>query len=218
MTAIVAVRTPDGVAIFSDGAVCDGQGVMDGVSTKPIVLPHLPAVLALRCGLPVHDAAARAADARYGNFDQLLAEFLPVLKAEMDAMPEEEFGPLGRDLDGILAGWSLERERPELYLIREGDVSGLPWGLVEAPLVVMPMDAEVAGSLASEGIDLRHPDITNIEPWGVSVMEKMRGRYPVGGFIQLTALTREMTISRIVLRWPDRLGDRLAMPETAEAA
>lgn len=97
MTAIVAVRTPDGVAIFSDGAVCDGQGVMDGVSTKPIVLPHLPAVLALRCGLPVHDAAARAADARYGNFDQLLAEFLPVLKAEMDAMPEEEFGPLGMD-------------------------------------------------------------------------------------------------------------------------
>lgn len=219
MTAIVAVRMPDGVAIFTDGAVCDSQGVMDGVSTKPLLLPHLPAVLALRCGLPVHDAAARAADARYGNFDQLLSEFLPVLKAEIDSRSDEECGPFGRDLDGVLGGWSKERERAELYLVRQApEDANLPWELVEATQTFMPMDAEVAGALAAQGIDLGRPDIATIEPWGVSVMQGMRGRYPVGAFVQLTVVTREVTVNRIAYRWPDRLGDRLAMPETAEAA
>ncbi|MGY2806391.1 hypothetical protein [Bradyrhizobium sp. USDA 4506] len=84
-----------------------------------------------------------------------------------------------------------------------------------AGFLPLPCDRRLLG-LIQERLEGKHPDAIDPEVDGLAVLELQRANPHqedgdfcyVGGFAQLTTVTREAVTSRIIHRWPDKVGEK----------
>lgn len=124
---------------------------------------------------------------------------------------------LGPDFEIVVAGMS-ETAGPSAYLVASHDRFGEPWAVIDlSGLTVLPNDPELheraLNIAAGRGADAIDP----IKD-GLAIMEAQRAHPQlsngdtcyVGGFAQLTTIDATGVHSRVIHRWPDTVGEKVA--------
>jgi len=223
MTAINVIRQKAAVHILTDGAAySEAYDFAFGIS-KIWPLPHLNAAVAVR-GPALFAALAAHVIAMSGTtYDEMKNCAGAALR---EAMPQ--FGDLGGlcshgpDFEVIVAGWS-ETQGADSYIVgSHGYHSGVaPWTVVPLGEVsLLPGDPEIH----HEFVKVFHlgTSAEDLDPArdGLRIMQIQRGaniKMPngksaliVGAFAQLTTITPGMITTRIVHRWSDVIGHKIA--------
>jgi hypothetical protein len=171
-------------------------------------------------GTPTRLDNRRRRLSRFATFDDLAdgfaAMFLQITNIHAKVLGRADHP----DMELIVGGWSSERDCAELYIIHNHDKSGLSaWTLT--PVLsgyVSPCDEALIGRLRSDGIDIASDDF-DASTDGLRVMQSQRDRkwdyghgtiMAVGGFCQLTTLTRNAITTKILHRWSDAIGERIS--------
>jgi hypothetical protein len=197
VTAINVIRFPNEVHVATDGLSYTGRGPGPLIS-KVVVIAHLPLVVAVS-GSAL--AAAYFADhfqLRFRSFDHLVDEIEDVYpglhgryRLELQALGDDDPNTIV-----ILAGWSAKRGQAEAYAMGAADEGGLvPFklgpiqGMVGLPPPPMKPHCELRRATVKADI--------------VAMMEVQREMGPdkIGGFIQLTTVTKDAVTQRILKRW-----------------
>jgi hypothetical protein len=229
MTAINTICTDQAVHICTDGASYLPDGRVMAIGTKVFTAPNLPMALAVRgpAGAAFH--LGPALTWRQESFDGVVCtieETLPVVFSQY----VKQFD-CGGEAEIILTGWSEYHGRCAAYFIRTHDwtppatVRNL-WGrehcvelttLTPLPFRLVKLGAFAAfPSVAVDDLGERQ-----IGRRMLQVMEAQRALdlcdfelestgHVVGGFAQLTTITRDAISQRIIHRWPDRVGMKIA--------
>jgi hypothetical protein len=207
MTAINVLRLPAAIHIVSDGlAVSAEHGTT--LTTKTFAMPHLNAAIAARGSglLPALMAAGLSAASSYADLRRnaasaarnLFASYSPLL-AKSDA---------GLSCEIIVAGWP--NDGPDAFALSSADLAvGDAWAVVPIDeMMLAPSTPEIMELVQASFGGLPAHQIAAVD-FAVGSMEIQRRLCPeakVGGFVQLTTINRAMITTRIVHRWPDRLG------------
>ena len=235
MTAINIVIKSDSIVIMTDGVWYDSKGVVASIAPKVHLLPHIGAVVGVRGGGSqlannfiefIHKGKTAPS-----NFDELVVLAGMAIKHIHSMMVAHGlFFDDSPDMDFVLCGWSLSKRTFESYVIptahRDGfDEAGVkPFianRLPEIAIVPVPGAAEYSAAGWTEPEDTH-----SFDPMvhGIQLMEAQRlvvgpmdngaGKTGamgsgVGGFLQLTTITRDEIASRIIHRWPDKIGERI---------
>ena len=201
MSVINCIRNEEGLSIFTDGAVYDHDGVVVGIISKILLLPHAPAAVSFR-GMSSLLPKLSAIACRCLTFEALLTAVQ--VNAQMICV----------DSEVMLAGYSRTRGVFEIYLLPGHD----NYASVGFPALVLTRMAhncflpgpnpEIAKQI---GWDLPTMEAFDADRDGINLMEcqrrdRQRYGYCVGGFIQRTDITRIGIKSRIVKWWPDEVG------------
>jgi hypothetical protein len=235
MTAINVITQRDRMIIMTDGAWYDASGVVTSISPKVHLLAHIGAVVAVRGG--GSQLASNVIEfvtkgrAAASNFDELVVLGTVSIKHIHEMMMAQGlFFDDSPDMDFVLCGWSPSKSAFEAYVIptahrAEFDAAGVksftPNRVPDIGFVPVPSPAEFAA------VGWTDPESVNaFDPFthGVRLMEAQRlvvgamdngaGKngvtgHGVGGFVQLTTITREAIETRIIHRWPDKIGERI---------
>jgi len=227
MTAINVFIRPDAVHVLTDGAGYAPDGRLLTIEQKVIPLASLSVVLAARGIIGLLHLYAEQISKSFTTFDGLVegvtAEVWKVIEHS-----QGKFSPgiLEAHFDLIIAGWSERRDRAEMYLLCNHDTYGIPaWELAQADDgYISPGSEELFARLRARGVDVFEK--LDPETDGLRIIEEQRGMtWPpaaggepirvVGGFCQLTTVRRDEITTRILKRWPDRIGERIdAIRET----
>lgn len=246
MTALAVACLPDhGVIIVSDGAGYDDRGVVRSLKSKIEIYPEKLCVIGCR-GLWMANVYLKLflTPRNVPTFQELIDQ-LPDVARELHQHTVESF-PKNPDFSFVVAGWSPERERFEAYSIAsiddtvdvfdgQGnkeetvaafDLQPLSW-LHMAPMPTGEAAArfgfvfpdQLRPPAAGETFDLAEYLIRCVcacraEPQAATADG---GKFcAVGGFLQVTILKRDSIETRIVHRWPDRVGE-LMDPTSGDA-
>lgn len=125
----------------------------------------------------------------------------------------------GATFDLVVAGLSSSRG-PDSFLICDHDrYGGAAWSVIPlGPVCIAPADEETLARMALTEAELAG-DIDPVED-GLRIIEAQRHckaiqgeetepSYGVGGFAQLTTVRAGEITTRILRRWPDRIGEKL---------
>ncbi|MGE0524379.1 MAG: hypothetical protein AB7O60_15265 [Variibacter sp.] len=223
MSALNVFVTPDAVHLWTDGAGYDADGTLLSIEQKIAINGAMPAVIASRGSVLFLALLAEEAKNRHSTFDGLVGGAIDLVRTltEMQAAPILA-ACCAKELDFCFAGWSAERGRPEAYLLYNHETCGLPrWQMIPIPSgagMIQPSDDALLARLRNRGFD---PAGGAFDPvaHGAGIMREQRfpfrrpdGReiVAVGGFAQHTMLTRDAITTRVVERWPDRVGEKIA--------
>lgn len=234
MTAFAMIRLDDRIVIAADGAMYMPGGQIAAFGSKILQLPHISA--ALVCAGP--SFLLRYLNLKLGAnlscFDDLLCEAPEALHyAYEDFESDIEWkSPFYMGL----CGYSVERERFESYYLRSVDreesgafsLPGAAWELMPAPMAfAMPWPSDEACrrvlliTPVNEGYAF-DPEILAIKVIGASRFAASDGLHGegygvhlVGGFIEMVTIRKDLALSQIVHRWPDRIGEAID-PEDGE--
>lgn len=216
MSACNIVKTNDAVHMFTDAASYYGDGTLGAVSQKVSILAHLNCAISCRGPAGFLDGFVQAANAAYASFDEFVESFALAV-GNVYAIDEELWAgcATGPEVEVFLAGWSESRGQPEAYVVCSHDLHGPAWTLLPlGPIAIAPYDEALAERLG------RISPSENIIDIGVAIMEQQRlvrgqhaGTGPtvagVGGFCQLSTVTRDGIWTGVVKRWPDQVGEPL---------
>lgn len=177
-------------------------------------MPHLNAVLVMR-GASDADAAFQTTIASlFTSFDHLAFGLEQATRELMAARPDIFDGEIPFQL--YACGWSEYHNAGRVIGILQGetlevqDLAGntSPWG------------DGIARRLALQGISDATSDDFDPVRNGVALMEAQRAElivpagwgacHTVRGFAQLTTITRDCITTRVLKRWPDQIGQRIA--------
>lgn len=235
MTAINIIHQTDRIHIMSDAVWYAPDGVVKRLAPKVHLLPHVVSVIASRGGgsqlANMFVEFICKGETPVSDFDELVVVGgMAVEKIHSMMASNGLFFDDSPDMDLIFCGWSPQKRAFESYVIptahRDGfDEAGVkpfvPNRLPEIAIVPVPGAAEftAAGWTEPESADSFDP-MTH----GVRLMEAQRlvvgpmdngaGKngvmgHGVGGFLQLTTITRDEIASRVIHRWPDKIGERI---------
>ncbi|MCJ2078785.1 hypothetical protein MKK68_24615 [Methylobacterium sp. E-016] len=217
MTALNCFVTPEAVNISTDGAGYLMDGTPRGQGQKVALLAHLPAVIAVRGASAFVHMLGASISAHFLAFDDLLPE-APALfrgvrrqyRREMELRGLADIAP--REAEFVIAGFSTARDRVEAYgMHSKAWNGGEPWALVPiSEGALSPVDDQVMADFDAIVDRIGDPRLMP-EAAAVQIMESQRSRpfvledgkkvVGVGGFCQLTTLTRAGITSRILKRW-----------------
>ena len=183
MTAIFIIRQREACHMLTDGASVGADGRVSGILAKAMPLPHLGVAVALR-----------------GTVDMLAQVPLLGLAPDIETLRLRAEGA-ARAVEGQV----------EVYVA----------GLDACFAVTQAAVQDIQGFALTPSSDAIYADLgflwdrppDDVEPAidGVKVFEILRRhRVPgasVGGFVQITTVTRDAIATRIVHRWSDRVGD-----------
>jgi hypothetical protein len=221
MSAINVFLDPAAAHIVTDGALYERDGTLVAAGQKVATFAHLPAAIAVRGASSFLPLLSIEINASARSFDELLE--IIVAKAEAvfavcAAMPgQARF----KSVDVILAGWSETRECAEAYGLFNYPAHGAPsWQLV--PLeggLVSPGDYAFHKGIQAAGIDPLAADFDAATD-GLRIVQAQRARawpitgtaetaHIVGAFAQLTTVTQDAITTRILERWPDKMGQKI---------
>jgi len=227
MSAINTVIQADSVHLICDGASYDADGRLVSVGPKMQMLPHLNAAVACRGPRASVPLFADLLSAAASTYDELKAE-APTFLRELRPMLDATFAhcELGADFDVVIAGIS-ESDGPDAYLICSHERYGVqPWTVVQfAGLAMMPADAATQARVFASIPD--NVDLVDPERDGRIILEAQRV-FPidhggdrsfvgVGGFAQLTSITRDGISTRVIHRWPDEIGEPIGASDILAA-
>lgn len=215
MSAVNIFLFADRIDVWTDGACYDAGGLLVERASKVGFLPHLSGIVATRGPAIATPLLAHYLGAKFETFDDLADQFGEALASIVDqSAPAFEDCDHGPAFEAYLAGWRQEGP-PEAYRstsLQPGRVERLPG------ITVAPGDQAIFERMKQEypGIDdnwLARP------PIGIRMMELQRemirkeqvpGRgiiCGIGGFVQLTMISRQGTMTQILRRWPDEIGE-----------
>lgn len=245
MTAIQMYVGSDGVVMLTDGIAYDEAGIVRQIHSKQWVIPSCDCVLASSgTGGALHYIKMFMEWDSPQDFDQLI-DLLPAAteKAHQELKmnlrwPNPQFMVLA-------AGWSEKAQAYKGFSIFSLDWEVAGSGPVKAYTLVPEWAFSKPGpdkdSLEREGLtDDFAADLTRLGPinFGIAMMLAQRTTntfmhhgeealgYIVGGFVELSVVSRGKANSQIILRWPDTIGnpiypeaghwwsDHLVQPET----
>lgn len=220
MTAYIVLAYPDHLAVYSDGATYDRDGIYRAPSHKVDVMPHANALLCTRgsgfMGMVLkqklgtyqtfsdmktmmHVELLGAATAAYAMGEDINLEVIVAGIPDYDGPPEI--------FSTFIAGDNLlDREEGSLEIHDRGRFYAMPGLSTE--------DYVAAGLPDMEKVE-------NAEDYYVAFMEatravprKMHRDSPligcnVGGFISKTVLGKGECGTKIIHRWPDKIGEHL---------
>lgn len=238
MSSVVAICQTDAIHIITDGAMYDRNGAVLGFQSKIIPLHLAKSVIAVRgaswAALPL-EGILRFAD----SFDQAL-ERLPDLMERMMASHIEELGadlhPADREFEVTIAGWSAKfgklmvavastfkpcdendgaddshqagyqqfvpREAPRAFTAPLIDVQGVLGRQITTVGDINEMDGAIDG-FALHCAQRVTPGFYFGKP-----------AHLIGGFAELTTVTRNGFEKRVIHEWPDTIGRKIT-PEGA---
>lgn len=234
MSALHIYVQTDRVSLLTDGASYDGDGVVIGIVSKVLPLPHLSAVLTVvgPSFILVHLAAVVHQDFR--TFDDLVAGLSAKVRESL-ASDASRFAqvPGGMRCVIYLAGIS-ETRGPEAYaLCTEAVERFRPWAMENLGMgTITPGDpAFLSRMFALPGMPT---DMESFDPatHGLRILQEQRmhpmevvgtgqKHHVVGGFAQITTVTSDRIETSILRRWDDRVGEvinpRRAEPEVLQS-
>lgn len=222
MTAINCIRGLNAIYVLTDGASYDGDGVLQHIGQKVIVLPWLRAVIAARGPAEMFAAIGVHIQANMPtSFDELV-ECLPQAVLDIQSLVERS----GTEV--MLAGVSFGRNAFESYVMytSEGSQYRGASGAIETaePFTMIPLPTVVAApsldpaQQAEFGLQQVSPETFNPYVHGPAILQaqrrtKVQGQpyeCAVGGFILLNTITQYGVNSEIIHSWPDKIGEVIA--------
>jgi len=212
MSAINVLIQTDRAHLYTDAAIYQPDGELVGIGPKVRMMPHINAAMAMRgafLGLaPIAEELSAAP-----SFDALRAGIIDCLKkcaaSYAHLLDQCSAGP---DFEVVIAGIS-ETTGPSAYLVASHSRYGDPWSIVDLSGLSLTPASDVVHQSVFAIADGRDADQLDPVADGLAIMEVQRaersGAY-VGGFAQLTTIDADGVHSRIIHRWPDRLGEKVA--------
>lgn len=216
MPVVNILNTGDAVHMFTDGGAFAQDGTLADIINKAHHLPHLHAVITSRGSYWFMNRMVSAIIERFTGFEELVSGISTLFREQYerhaDTIAESEIS-----FEIWICGWSSERNRPESYGLRSHGlthavhgVDAAPWMLASVHNMNLPWDWDCATRLAGQPIE-------TVEDCGVAIAEsqrQFRGVSPNGievtgiaGFIQQSTVTRDGVASKILKRWPDKVGE-----------
>ncbi len=213
--------------MLTDGGVFDPDGRLMALGSKCWAFPHLKMAVSFR-GQTIFVAPVIEEIGRLGGDYDEVRERLPTVFREsyerqiaaaraLFAAQGQTIPPaLGLEYDVIVVGWS-KAKGSDIYAISNYDRGDgiAPWEVADlAPVAPLP-----STDLMMDKLKKTSPDLIGIEKYCRIVGDEWRkinfssaGGEPVyliGGFLQLTTVGPELITTRIIHRWPDKIGDRI---------
>jgi hypothetical protein len=228
MTAINTIRQSHAVHILSDGAFCNDQGTILEIGPNVFPLPHLSAAVALRGATHFLPFLVYRLCRDCTSFEELLSKVVRTALEVYASFPMMlgtlGFGNVTPDFDLVVAGWSAKRNRPESYIVaapRQQPQATPPWSLIDLPeILIAPSITELQIHAAQWSVP-KSAEAFNPAEDGLKLLQAQRARRPtlnvepkphyVGGFIQLTTISDAGVDTKILHRWPDKVGERLPL-------
>lgn len=228
MTAINTVLKRDSVHLLTDAASYDIAGNLVTAAPKVALLPHLNAAVACRgphIALPLIadllGAAASTYDDLKAKAPAFICALLPIFEA---SFAQCQFGS---DFDIVVAGIS-EMAGPDAYLICSHDRYGAaPFSTVQlSGLSLLPGDPAIHERVLAtvlsdvEQFDVERDGLAVLEAQRAHAVEHAGGRWltGVGGFAQVTSITRDGISTRVIHRWADEVGQPIGAADILAAA
>lgn len=212
MSAINTLAKSDCVHLYTDAAIYQPDGYLTGIGPKVRLLPHINAAMAMRGAYlgfaPIAEELSMAP-----SFDVLKELIVPTLQAcakHYSSLLEQ--CAAGPEFEVVIAGLS-ENGGPNAYLVASHDRYGHAWRIIELEgLSVTPandaVQARIREIAAGRDANDMDPDVD-----GLAILEAQRaadaGAF-VGGFAQITTIDAAGVHSRVLRRWPDVVGEKLA--------
>lgn len=214
MSACNAFIQGDAAYLLTDGAWWDEHGVVDEICTKVISSSRLR--------LAIGQINSRCVDWYFPAWLEKVKsqeEFLHDLPIAAEAAKSHWQAELGSEchveFQLFIAMHSETRGKPALFIYStdRGSFGQLRPGLHEITGVVMPRP-DTAKFFNAD--DLGNPRKFRIGRDAVPLMRAQRaliapdGHSSVGGFAELTRIDRQGVTSRVVCRWKDKVGEKIA--------
>lgn len=216
MSAINSVIKRNSVHLITDAASYDAEGLLIATVPKVALLPHLNAAVACRGPRVSVPLFADILSAAASTYDKLKAK-APAFVRDLQPMLQASFAycSLGVEFDIVVAGIS-KSIGPDAWLLCSHTRYGVePFSTVQlAELTTLPGDLDIRARF----IDRVPHDVEAFDPErdGLAVLEAQRAApinhagdqcfVGVGGFAQLTTITREGITTKVIHHWPDEVG------------
>ena len=223
MSAVDVFVQSGGVSVITDGCgyVADNPLL---ATSKIMVAPNLPAVVALRGSLVASPAMASIMLAAANSFDELkkcAEDSLRIGVAACDGLLKScSYGP---DADFVFAGIS-KSKGPGAFIItnhtRYSDVPAFT-PVDVGPVTFLPADENLNRKFLMAHKEPVGPDDFDPEKDGIRILELQRakGDVPIGSFAQLTQIDLNGVITtRVVKRWPADIKRQKANQKALDAA
>lgn len=237
MTAVNYVRQRDALHFITDGAAYSPSGVLLGVTQKATAFAHLPAVFCIRG--PVAARGMLTNLTRVATFDAMVADFELEFEREFEHCASALTDTGLPDVEMMFGGWSEAAQEFQVYMISSCDGAdriaaeqlearqGLAMPDAAFKLKRLEDVAAIAPNVPVSEISIAYgrplasiDDIRDIDEFGIVLLELQRARLisnapglspccNIGGFGQVTTITRDAVSSRIICRWPDQVGEMM---------
>lgn len=227
MSGMIMLRRNDGIELLSDGGLF--RSVSDfsitGITSKPIVLPHISAVIGIGGTSELAFFLRANQMANWTSFDHLMETIEDGVRLEIDRLFYYQAGRTRVDAILQIGGYSTERNRWESRML-----------IVNAPIFEEPKitrfddlwflfaPAPTPEGLERYGFDPEKPDVGPSIEDAVRFMRAMRAsQHPMGdigddadsaptgatiaGFIERVVVLHDQVITQVLWRWPDIVGE-----------
>jgi hypothetical protein len=213
--------SPDRVDVDSDGAEYDGDGTILALSQKVAVNAVMPAVFAGRGLTTLVPIIAEATRQRFPTFDALVDGIVDVaeqvkplaIREATDKIKQTgQVGDIPMNVELYIAGWSASRDRPEAYAVTDT--------LAQIGVAYLtPADDALIARIRALDIDPLSSPGFDAERDGLAIMREQRRPFPlpsgkvvvgIGGHVLRATVRRDGISMRVIHRWDDRVGSRVA--------
>ena len=225
LTAINVVKQRDTVHLISDGAHYDAEQRLVSTGPKVFALPHINAAVGIRGPSIALPLLAHFIGHGAVTYDGLKSDIVSVLKhAFASTRTVLKQAALGAAFEVVIGGIS-ERSGPDAYVISGSDKGSMSPITPITDLGFLPTTPEIDTLVERMAIDawIKNPAsyglatalIEEIDPvdFGLQIIEMQRaakfgGRDScyIGGFAQLTTVRKSGIQTRVIRRWPDKIG------------
>jgi hypothetical protein len=158
------------------------------------------------------------------TYDEMKSNAVVMVRELVGCYPAVFNGPFGREAEFTIAGWS-EAHGPDAFVLSR-NAAGLWVAQDTGPVMMAPGDQAIQqaalaampdGVAGAEDMDPARDGLTIVlaQRAGQKVVDGMSA---VGGFVQLTSVTRDGISTRILHSWPDEWGEPQVPPAETEAA
>lgn len=197
MTAVNIFLERDHARIYTDGAVYNDKGVVLGFMPKVTPAPHMNCVF-VHAGQPQAGCLAVGLAAELGDtFDEVADKMAGALKKVKSHFAKSAFW---------IVGFSEKENRMRAYMWIHESVNGAPpFSRINVEEIVMPNPLDVSLADGRDPIALLESQRANLRPGSY-----FSGSPGVGGFVQETIVAKEGSKTRIIHRWPDKAGEKIA--------
>jgi hypothetical protein len=218
MSAINVIVQETAVHLLTDGAAYQMDGTISAIGPKVALMPHLNCAVAFRGPAPARAILAELISVEAHTFDELRDSIGSLMqKAAGVFAPIFQQCGAGPDFEVVVAGWS--GDGPAAYMVASHGRHGDPWEIIPLTgLCITPANAVIhERMLAALPNGLTDDDVDPVVH-GLAIMGIQRaylienhgidGRFcAAAGFAQLTTVTAEAVTSRVIHRWPDKIGE-----------
>lgn len=213
MSACNVFVTADEARIFTDGAWLRQDGTLDHIRPKVLLLPHFPAVIATQGGSDLPAVIGPQFERMFRSFDEMVAGASAFMRDPPAVLRPILAMPVFKIERVFLIGYSEAADEILGFYLQSVEEGGLPpwetarvWRAVSPPAEYGEARLHPAGGLIGPPLALDIMEEQRSFTGNIGNGTEVRA---VGGFCQMTVVRREGITSRVLRRWPDRIGAML---------